>query len=159
MENQNELRKQLLDYLDGRHAHALLEDAIKNFPLSAINKKPKNVPYSFWALLEHIRITQYDIVDFIQNSNYKELEWPKDYWPPKNKKATKIDWQKTINNLKKDFDTLKKIAKNPKADLLAKIAHSQGQTILREIILVVDHNSYHRGEFVVMRRTMRVWKR
>ncbi len=159
METDQQLRKQLLDYLQGQHAHALLEDATKGFPIKLINEKPVNVPYSFWALLEHIRITQNDIVDFVQNPKYKYKDWPKDYWPTPNKLANKKTWDKSIKSFQKDFQTLIKIIKNPKTNLLAKIPHGEGQTIFREAMLVIDHNAYHIGEFVLMRRTMGEWKK
>jgi len=151
------LRQQLLNYLEGRHAHASLEDALKDFPLKMANIKPANVPYTFWALLEHIRITQNDIVEFIQNPNYKYKNWPKDYWPPMHKLADKIAWHKTIQACKKDLKVLKRIINNPKTDLLANIPHGEGQTIFREAMLVIDHNAYHLGEFILMRRSLNIW--
>jgi hypothetical protein len=158
MENQQNFREQLLNYLTGRHAHASFDDALNGFPIKLINTKPANSPYTFWELLEHIRRTQNDIVDFIQNPNYKDKSWPQDYWPAKNKKADKKAWDKSVAGFKKDFAALVKIVKNPKTDLLAKIPHGQGQTIFREAILVIDHNAYHIGEFILMRRMMGIWK-
>lgn len=158
MDSQLLLRKELLNYLKGRHAHALLEDAVKNFPDKMMNEKPQNVPFSFWALLEHIRISQNDVVDFVLHPDYQYKDWPNDYWPGSDKKATKKMWQKTLAEINKDFATLIKIVNNSKTDLLTKIPHGEGQTIFREAVLVIDHNAYHIGEFILMRRVMGIWK-
>lgn len=151
-------RSHLLSLLKGGNAHATFEDVIKDFPLSYINADVPNVPYSPWRLLEHIRITQWDILDFIRNSNYKYMKWPDAYWPKNNKKATEKDWKSTIVMFKHDSKELQKIVSTPKTDLYKKIPHGTGQTILREILLVADHSSYHLGELVVIRRTLGIWK-
>jgi hypothetical protein len=116
-----------------------------------------NGNYTPWHLLEHIRITQWDILEFITNPNYKEISWPDDYWPKKNKKVTKKEWENTINQYQKDNQMLQKIVSNPKTDLYAKIPHGTGQTIFKEILLVCDHNAYHLGEFAIMRQVMGTW--
>lgn len=152
------LKKALLYYLEHPHTHVSLADAVRNFPLGFMNKKPKGVPYSFWQLLEHIRLTQRDIVDFLQNSDYKEPEWPRGYWPAPGSKATKAMWSKTVNAFEKDFQALKKIVKNPKKDLLAMDA-AKGSQVFRGAMQIMDHNGYHLGEFVLMRRTMGIWRR
>ena len=136
-----------------------LEEAIENYPVSKINAIFPNGEYSSWHLLEHIRRTQNDILNFIVNPNYKELDWPKDYWPERNKKATQKDWDKTITSFQKDTKALEKIVKASKADLYAKIKWGQGQTILREILLAADHNAYHIGEFAIMRQAMDTWNK
>ena len=158
MENQEHLKKELLGYLAKSHTHASLDDAIKDFPVELMNKKPEGLPYTFWGLLEHIRITQHDMVDFIQSPNYKELEWPKDYWPDGEEEATEEMWDAAIEACKIDMDTLKVLVKDPATDLLAKIPRGSGQTILQEIMQVIDHASYHTGEFVLMRRIFKSWK-
>lgn len=157
MKTNQKLRKALAYYLEHPHTHASLEDAVRDFPPGFINKKPKGVPYSFWELLEHIRLTQRDIIDFLERADYKEPEWPKDYWPEPGAKATKKMWDKTIGEFKKDFRALKRMVKNPKKDLL-RLTPVRGSQIFRGVAQIIDHNSYHLGEFVLMRRAMGIWK-
>ena len=152
------LREHLLALLKGGNAHMTLEEAVADFPQDKINDIFPNGEYSSWHLLEHIRRTQNDILNFIINLNYQELSWPKDYWPARSEKATKKDWEKTINSFQKDIQALEKLVASPKTDLFAKIKWGDGQTILREILLVADHNAYHIGELAIMRQTMDAWK-
>jgi uncharacterized damage-inducible protein DinB len=158
MNNDQALRKALIDYLEHPHTHAPFMDAVKNFPEKLMNEKPNNLPYSFWQLLEHIRISQFDMIDFMHNPDYKEMEWPKDYWPTDSQKATAKMWNESVKKYEKDIETLKKIIEDPKLDMLAPIPHGQGQTILREVLQIIDHASYHIGEFIVMRRLTGEWK-
>ena len=153
------IREQLIELLKGEHAHMPLREAAKNFPEEFMNTAFLNGTYSAWGLLEHIRITQWDILDFISNAKYKEISWPNDYWPPEGQKATKMDWEKTIKQFEKDNIALQKLVKNPKTDLYAKIPHGDGQTIFREIMVVGNHNSYHIGEFAIMRQAMDTWEK
>jgi hypothetical protein len=158
MYNGEGLKKCILDYLSGGHAHKTLQEAVRNFPIKHINSKPEHVPYTFWYLLEHIRITQQDILLFIRNSNYKYIDWPKDYWPQPDSKADQAAWDRTLAGYEQDLQLIKKNVKNPKIDLLARIPHSEGQSYLHEILLVIDHCSYHVGEFILMRRALNIWK-
>jgi hypothetical protein len=153
------VREHLLSLLKGGNAHMTFAEAVLDFPFSKMNTVFPNGTYTFWHLLEHIRKTQQDILDFIISPHYQEMSWPKDYWPPMNEKATEEKWQKTILQYKKDLAALQKIVKDKKTDLYAKIPHGDGQIILREILLVADHTSYHIGEFAIMRQVMRIWKR
>jgi len=158
MTNDKALREQLATFLQGDQAHMSLADAVKGFPVKDMNLKPKSVPYTFWHLLEHIRIAQWDIVEFVKNPNYEELKFPDDYWPKKNAKATKKDWDHTLARYASDLREMIAIVKDPKTDLHARIPHGDGQTILREAILIVDHNSYHIGEFAILRQVVGNWK-
>jgi len=155
--NDKVLREHLGNLLKGGNAHMTLEEAVENYSVSKINDIFPNGEYSSWHLLEHIRRTQADILNFIINPKYEYLDWSKDYWPPRNKKATEKDWKETITKFQKDAQALEKIIANPKTDLYVKIPWGEGQTILREILLVVDHNAYHIGEFAIMRQTMKTW--
>jgi hypothetical protein len=157
MDKDKILRRHLLSLLKDGNAHMTFDEAVKNYPVSMINVKFPNGTYSSWYLLEHIRITQNDILEFIANSKYIYLDWPKDYWPPENKRATEKDWKKTIESFQKDIKALEKIISNPGTDLYAKIPWGEGQTILREILLVADHNAYEVGEFAIMRQVMGTW--
>jgi DinB family protein len=150
-------REQLLNLLRKSHAHMDFDDAVKDYPMDQINTLFPNGEYSAWALLEHIRITQNDILVFITNPNYQDMEWPKDYWPRPGTKATPADWQRTIAAFHSDLKHLEDIVQDSKTDLYARIPHGTGQNIFREILLVADHNAYHIGEFAIMRQVMGAW--
>jgi hypothetical protein len=151
------IRNHLVWLLQGGDAHMTFREVISGFPLDRINELFPNGTYSAWALLEHLRITQWDILDFITNSDYKSLQWPKEYWPAQDKQATPEDWHTTIAKFEKDQKALVRIVEDPKTDLYSPIAHGTGQTILREVLLVGDHNAYHIGEFAIMRQVMGTW--
>jgi len=157
MKDDSQLRNELINYLNGSFTHKNIFDAAKGFPDNLINSKPDNVPYSFWQLLEHIRISQLDMIDFIRNSDYKELEWPKDYWPAPDKNATKSMWDDSLSQIKRDLKSLENIIKNPETNLLAPIPHGKGQTIFKEVLQVVDHLAYHTGILILMRRALNNW--
>lgn len=151
------LRDELLTLLTPGNAHMPFEEAVVGFPTEHINTLFPNGSYTPWHLLEHLRISQWDILDFIRNPDYQEMAWPKDYWPPQNQQATPEDWSRTIAAFQEDMRALQAIVRNPDTDLLAKIPHGTGQTILREILTVADHNAYHIGEFAIMRQAMGTW--
>lgn len=159
MEEDKNLRKKLLELLKGGNAHMDFNEAVADFPTEHINTFPQNLSYTFWHLIEHIRITQWDILEFIKNSNYKYIKWPEDYWPKKEKKANSNDWVKTIKLFNKDLLELEKIVKNPKTDFNKKIPWGEGQDILREILLVADHNAYHIGELGILRQIVGTWSK
>ncbi|HSX09954.1 MAG TPA: DinB family protein [Candidatus Saccharimonadales bacterium] len=159
MKNEKVIRDTLLMFLKGGQAYSPFSEIIANFPEAHMNDIFPNGTYTPWHLLEHIRRTQFDILDFIINSDYQERSWPDDYWPAKSEKATQKEWDKTISDYEKDRQALEKIIKDPKTDLYAKIPHGSGQTILKEIILIVDHASYHLGEFSIMRQVMNTWNK
>jgi hypothetical protein len=151
------LRQELVKYLEHGHTHPSLEEIVKDFPAELLNKRTKGLPYTAWQLLEHIRISQWDMIDFIKNPNYKELEWPRNYWSTK--EATKQDWNKSFEEYKKDLKTLVKIIENPKNDLFAPIPWGSGQTTIKEVLQIVDHASNHSGQLVLMRRLFGIWKK
>jgi uncharacterized damage-inducible protein DinB len=158
MNAENELRAALMDYLNNPHTHGTLLDAVADFPEKLINEKPPGTPYSFWDQLEHIRIAQWDMLDFMVNSGYKEMEWPKDYWPKTGEKATKKMWDESVKSFQDDEKALKKLVNDPSSDFFSKIPHGSGQTIFREIMQIIDHNSYHIGQFILMRKLAGEWK-
>lgn len=153
-----EIREAILDYINKPHTHSSLIEAAKGLPEKFINERPGGLPYTFWQMLEHIRISQWDMVDFMVNPGYKEMEWPKEYWPGDNEKATKKMWDESVAKFEKDYENLIKIVKDQKNDLFSKIPHGTGQTIFREVMQIIDHNSYHIGQFIVMRRLVNQWK-
>jgi uncharacterized damage-inducible protein DinB len=157
--SQKILKDELSEYLKQGHAHKSLAEASKGLPMKVVNSLVAGVPYSPWALLEHIRITQRDILDFIKNPTHEKIEWPKDYWPQPDVKADRDMWIKTLESYEEDLGALIAIAKDPSVDLFAQIPHGTGQMVFRELLQVIDHASYHIGELVLMRRMLGVWEK
>ena len=153
-----QLREQLVNALINRQAHQLFGDAIQGFPSAHYNTRPPNLPYSFWHLLEHLRRTQADILDYIVNPDYTYLKFPDDYWPARQLEADSETWRATIAAFQNDRAALVRIVQDPARDIQAQIPHGEpGHTILREILIIAAHNSYHIGEFGILRATMELW--
>ncbi|MHB8647908.1 MAG: DinB family protein [Thermomicrobiales bacterium] len=159
MDGDKALREQLLHLLRGGNAHLTFDEAVADFPMTAINARPPNVPYTPWHLLEHLRLAQWDILDFIRNPNYREMKWPEEYWPAPDAEADAAAWEQTLAAFRADLKAIEAIASDPSTDLAATIPHGDGQTILREILLVADHNAYHIGEFAILRQVMGTWEK
>jgi DinB superfamily len=157
MASNEQIRRQLVSLLTESNAHMTLEDAVADYPMDHINTVFPNGTYTAWHLLEHIRRTQRDILDFMTDPNYQEGVCPDDYWPAQDARATEADWRQTIASFRRDMQALVEIANDPQTDLDAVIPHGTGQTIFREIVLVADHNAYHTGEFAIMRQVMGTW--
>ena len=158
LENQEELRKQLVNLLLVQQAHMSLEDAAADFPEDSINIKPQNADYTFWHLLEHIRICQRDILDYITNPDYVAPEFPKGLWPGPQAETEMAGWYGSVEAFIKDRQMLVEIIRDPANDLYAQIPHGEpGHNILREILVVADHNAYHVGELAALRQVMRLW--
>jgi DinB superfamily len=151
------IREHLRWLLTKGNAHMTFEEAVAAFPGEAINTRVPNGAYTPWHVLEHLRLTQWDILDFICNPTYQERDWPTDYWPPQDRRATLQEWSETIQGFLRDRQALVDIVMDPATDLLAPIPHGSGQTVLREILLVADHNAYHIGEFAILRQIMGTW--
>jgi hypothetical protein len=151
------LRDQLLALLDGHGARMPFDAAIADFPPAAINTFPPNVDYTPWHLLEHLRITQWDILDYIVNRAYVERRWPDDYWPAREATATSEQFAATIDGFRSDNAALHALVADPATDVLAVIPNTPGHTIIREVRVVGDHNSYHTGEFAILRQVMGTW--
>ena len=152
------IRQELVNMLTLQQAHMQFEDAVKDFPLTHINTKPTGLDYSFWHLLEHIRFCQWDILDYCQNTNYESVEWPRDYWQPKEATTDAVGWNKTIQDYLADRTALVTIIRDPETDLYRPIPHGYGgHTIFREICVAASHNAYHIGEFGVLRGLMNLW--
>ncbi|MEX2262049.1 MAG: DinB family protein [Bryobacteraceae bacterium] len=151
------LRQQLVNTLRGRGAHVEFDSVVADFPPELRGVKPAGLPYSAWQLLAHMRMAQHDILDFCVNPDYAEMKWPDDYWPrdeaPPNEKA----WEKCVRDFRKDLSAMEALVTDHKRDLLAPIPHGEGQTLLREALLVADHNAYHLGQLVLLRRLLNVW--
>jgi len=151
------LREQLLALVDGLDARMPFDAAVADFPEEAINTFPPNVPYTPWQLLEHLRITQWDILDYIRSRTYLEPSWPEEYWPARDATATPAQFAATIDSFRSDGATLRDLVADPATDLLAVIPNTPGHTILREVRVVSDHNAYHIGEFAILRQVMGTW--
>jgi DinB superfamily len=152
------LRKHIVELLTLGHAHATFDQAVKDLPMELRGKVPKGVEHSPWQLLEHLRLAQWDILDFSRNPKYQALKWPEDYWPTEKAPADEKGWDKSVRAFKKDLKEMCALVEDPKTDLFAKIPHGDGQTILREALLTADHNAYHIGQLVLIRRLLGAWK-
>jgi hypothetical protein len=157
MDTDQSLRKHLLELLDGGHGHATFDQVVGDFPANFRGQIPQGLPHSAWMLLEHMRLAQWDIVDFSRNSKYKEKQWPEDYWPKNPAPASALDWEKSIRSFHSDLEAMKDLVSDPKTDLFQKIPWGDGQTILREAMLVADHNAHHLGQLIDIRRLLGIW--
>lgn len=158
MDKQQDWRSIVASSLAWEQAHASLESAVEDFPANLRGQRPEGFPHSAWELLEHIRITQRDLLDFCQNPEYVEvLEWPQDYWPSSPAPANAAAWTKSIAACKRDRDGLAKFATDADVDLTSKIPRGTGQTYLRTILVAVDHAAYHVGQIVTVRRLLGAW--
>jgi hypothetical protein len=151
------LRQQLTTLLSWEDAHVSFERAVEGIAPRHRGERPANVPYSAWEILEHLRITQRDILEFCRNPQYEEMTWPDDYWPTSPTPPTESAWDDSIRQYRDDRKALQELAVDSRVDLFAKIPHGDGQTYLRELVLVADHGAYHVGELVVLRRILGIW--
>jgi hypothetical protein len=147
------LRKHLANLLDMKGAHVNL-DAVADFPAALRGAKPSGAPHSAWQLLEHMRLAQEDILDFSRNPKYKDKNFPDDYWPTSEAPPSEVAWDKSIRQFRKDLKDMQELIADTKLDLLAKLPHGTGQTLLREAMLVADHNAYHLGQLVFLRKIL-----
>ena len=152
MDTQKELRRHLLEMLKGKSAHIDLETVLNEFPVGEINTRLENAPHTAWELLEHLRIAQHDIVEFSRDANHVSPKFPDGYW--NKKEATTEDWQTSCKQILNDLKTMRDLISDEKTDLFAKIPHGRGQTILREALLVADHNTYHLGQIAFLMRIL-----
>lgn len=151
------LRRQLVDLLDGHGAHMPFEEAVADFPDEAMNDRPPNVDYTPWHLVEHLRLTQADILDYVVNPAYEERRWPDDFWPEPSATAARADWDASVRGFLDDKAALRALVIDPERDLFAVIPGTPGHTLLREVRIDADHNAYHVGEFAILRQVMGTW--
>ncbi len=152
------LREHLVSLLTGGNAHTTFEDAVKNMPAELRGKRPKGAEHSPWQLLEHLRIAQWDILEFSRDAKHKSPKWPEEYWPKSPMPPDEKAWDKSVRAFRRDLKTLCALVSDAKTDLYAKIPHGDGQTILREVLLTADHNAYHLGQLVLVRKLLGAWK-
>lgn len=151
------VRKELLALLAGGNAHMGFEEVVEDFPLDQINGKVLNSPYSFWHLVEHIRIAQWDILEFVRNPDHVSPHYPEGYRPSPDQKTDKKGWKNSTKGVMADLESLKELVRDKKTDLFAPIPHAPAYTIFREVVLAADHNAYHIGELAIMRQVMDNW--
>ena len=152
------LREHLINLLTGSHAHADFEAAIRNFPAELRGKRPDGADHSPWQLVEHLRIAQGDILEFSRDAKHVSPDWPGGYWPANPEPPDEKAWDKSVRAFRKDLKTFCALISDPATDLYAKIPHGDGQTILREALLIADHNAYHVGQIVLVRKMLGQWK-
>ncbi|QNI34577.1 DinB family protein [Alloacidobacterium dinghuense] len=148
------LRDHLLELLRGGSAHIDFKSAMKDFPPELYGKKPEGTPYSAWQLLEHLRIALHDILDFCVNPKYTAMEWPEDFWPKDAAPPSNEAWRSSVRAIEADIAEFERLTGDPHSNLYAKIPWGDGQTLLREILLAADHNSYHLGQLVMLKKQL-----
>ena len=155
----DEIRKELLALLRGGQAHVSFDDVLKDFPAEHRGTVPDGLPYSAWQILEHIRIAQRDILDFSAppTGGYQPMEWPAAYWPESAKPPSDDAWNASVAAIRKDLEKFEALITRPEADLYKPFRWGEGQNLLREALLIADHNAYHLGELVVLRRLLGIW--
>jgi DinB superfamily len=149
------LRQHLVDLLKGGNAHIPFDEVVKHFSQANRGQKPRGFPHSAWMLLEHMRLAQWDILEFSRNAKHVSPEWPKAYWPESEAPPSDSAWNASIRSFRKDLKAMEDLIANSKTDLYAKIPWGDGQTALREALLLADHNSYHLGQLVDVARLLR----
>lgn len=156
MDEQKELRAHLLELLEGKFAHIDVESAFERFPIEKMNARIENFPHTAWHLLEHIRIAQWDILEFSRDSNHESPEFPDGYWNLS--EGTKEDWKKSAAQVLKNLQEIRDLVSDEKNDLFKKIPHGDGQTLLRETLLASDHTAYHLGQIMVLEKIFKADK-
>ena len=156
MSHEQQLREHLLYLLKGGGAHIDFEALIKDFPIALVNRKVEHVPYSAWQVLEHMRIAQRDILEFSRNPAHVSPPWPAGYWPAAEEAADEEAWAKSVAAFRADLAEMQRLVEDSATDLFAPIAHGEGQTILREALLMADHNAYHLGVLSTLKRILQV---
>ena len=152
------LRKHLVELLQGGNAHVGFSDSIADFPADKRGAFASGLPHTGWQLLEHLRIAQWDILEFSRNKKHESPKWPEGYWPKSAEPSSPDAWKKSVAQFESDLKEMQDLVKNPKTDLFAKIPWGDGQTILREALLVADHNAYHIAQLVDARRLLGAWE-
>jgi len=157
MSEMTTLRTQLARALEWQEAHATFDSAVSDLPASLRGSVPAGLPYSAWQIVEHIRRTQADILEFCVAPHYEEKEWPKEYWPEAAEPPSDQVWDESIAAMRRDRAALAALTTDEKTDIVARVPNGDGQTYLREVLLVLDHTAYHTGELIVLRRLLGAW--
>ncbi len=152
------LRDHVLYLLKDGGAHLGFDAAVKGLPVALRGKRPRGSPHSPWELLEHLRLAQRDILEFSRNPKHESPKWPEGYWPKTPAPPSAAAWTKSVKAFQQDLEAMCALVADPSTDLFARIPHGEGQTLLREALLVADHNAYHLGQLVLVRRLLGAWK-
>ena len=151
------LRKHLAKLLDWQDAHVGFDAVVKNWPVMLRGVKPRGAPHTAWQLVEHVRLAQWDILEFSRDAKHVSPEWPEGYWPTTETPPSSTAWEKSLRAFRRDLKAMQKLVLNSTTKLFAPIPHGEGQTIFREAALIADHNSYHLGQLVLLRRLLGAW--
>jgi hypothetical protein len=151
------LREHLLYLLRDGGAHLDFEKAVAGLPAGLRGVRPPNVPHTPWRLLEHLRIAQWDILEFTRNPRHVSPPFPEGYWPAGDTPPDAAAWDRSMAAFRADLKAMQDLVADPATDLFTPLPHGQGQTVLREALLVADHNAYHLGQLVVVRRALGAW--
>lgn len=154
METADLLRTHLVVLLRMQGAHLTLDEAVAGFPVALRGRKPAGATHTPWQLLEHLRIAQWDILDFCRNPKYQEMQWPDDYWPPTEAPPDGGAWERSVEQFRSDAQELEALISDESLDLFGRVPHGSGQTLLREALLAADHNAYHLGQLVYARKML-----
>ncbi|HET7378978.1 MAG TPA: DinB family protein [Gaiellales bacterium] len=152
------LREHVVALLEGGHAHVTFGDAVADWPPALRGVKPAGQPFTAWRLLEHIRISAWDIVEFTKSTTHESPAWPAGYWPADDAPPNPAAWDHSVAQVEHDVAEMKRLVRDAASDLFARIPHGTGQTLLREALVLADHNSYHLGQLVLLRRLLGAWK-
>jgi DinB superfamily len=152
------LRRKIIDYFGDSHAHVNFAEALKDFPPEARGVRPPGAPHTAWQLLEHMRIAQWDILEFSRAPKHASPDFPSGYWPVADAPPNAEAWNKSVRAYLADSKAMQRLIRNPKIDLLARIPHGQGQTLLREALAVMDHGAYHLGQLVMLSKMLGAWR-
>jgi hypothetical protein len=158
MKDDKRWRQQLVKLLDWQDAHVGFGAVTKEWPAKLRGVRVVGVPYTAWQLLEHMRIAQWDILEFSRDAKHVSPEWPKGYWPEREAPPNAAAWEKSIRSFRRDLKAMQILVSDSRTDLFARIPHGEGQTVFREAVLVADHNAYHLGQLVLLRRLLGAWK-
>jgi uncharacterized damage-inducible protein DinB len=159
MADDKNLRDQLVELLHGGHAHATFEDTVRDFPLDRAGVRPEGSPHSAWELLEHLRIAQKDILDFSRSADHVSLKWPEGYWPKAPKPHGQKQWDESVSAFQEDRTAFEALIQDEAQDLNRAFPWGDGQTLLREALLLADHNSHHLGQLILVRRLVGAWSK
>ena len=159
MHNEKALRDQLIRLQDWEDAHVNVHAVLSDWPPKLRGTKPAGCPHTAWQLLEHVRICQWDILEFSRDPYHVSPDFPSGYWPQEEVPPSEADWDRSVARLQSDSGAMKRLLADPAVDLFARIPHGQGQTILREALLVADHNAYHVGQLLLLRQLLDDWPR
>ena len=157
MSDDTATREHLAWLLEGGHAHTKFDEAIRGLPLNRAGERPAGSPYSAWELLEHMRIAQHDMLQFSRSAEHVSPEWPSGYWPSTPRPKDEAEWNQSVRGFRKDLADFVALVRDPKQDLNRKFPWGEGQSLFREALQIADHNSYHLGQLVLVRRLLGEW--